>query len=75
MTKTTKAEERVLARIRDGKDSLLGLLAELIACDTTARGPGEPARDEAKLQGIVAARLAALGAEVDMWEPEAVRRR
>ena len=71
MTKTTRAEERVLERIRDGRDGLLRLLAELIACDTTARGPGEPARDEAKLQGIVAARLAALGAEVDVWEPEA----
>jgi acetylornithine deacetylase len=71
MTEKTKAEERVLARIRDGRDSLIGLLTELIACDTTARGPDEPARDEAKLQGIVAARLAALGADVDVWEPEA----
>ena len=29
-----------------------------------------PPRDEAKLQGILAARLQALGAEVDLWEPE-----
>ncbi len=70
MTETTKAEERVLERIRAGGDELVGLLGELIACDTTAREASEPARDEAKLQGILASRLRGLGAEVDVWEPE-----
>lgn len=73
MTETTRIEERVLERIRDGRDSLLGLLTELIAWDTTARGPGEPARDEARLQETVARRLRSLGADVDMWEPEGFR--
>lgn len=71
MTDTASVEERVLGRIRAGRDDLVGLLTELIACDTTARGPGEPARDEAKLQDLLAGRLRALGADVDVWEPEA----
>jgi len=70
MTETTKVEERVLERIRAGRDELVGLLGELIACDTTARVPGDPARDEAKLQEILAARLLGSGADVDVWEPE-----
>jgi acetylornithine deacetylase len=65
--------ERVLGRIRDGRDELVGLLGELIACDTTAREADDEARDEAKLQGILAARLRALGAEVETWEPEPFR--
>jgi len=70
MTETTRVEERVLARIRAGRDELIGLLGELIACDTTARVPGDPARDEAALQEILAVRLRGVGAEVDVWEPE-----
>jgi len=65
--------ERVLGRIRDGKDELVGLLGELIACDTTARDADDEARDEAKLQGILAARLRALGAAVETWEPAPFR--
>ena len=63
-------EERVVQAVRDAKDELVGLTAELVACDTTARLPGDPARDEEKLQRLLAARLEALGAEADLWEPE-----
>jgi acetylornithine deacetylase len=70
MTETAKFEARVLERIRAGRDELIGLLGELIACDTTAREPGDPARDEARLQEILAARLLKIGADVDVWEPE-----
>ena len=61
----SRLEEDVVERVRDGRDELVGLVAELVACDTTARSPEDPPRDEAKLQGILAARLKALGAEVD----------
>ncbi len=70
MTEATRVEERVLERVRAGRYELVGLLGELIACDTTSREPGEPARDEATLQAILAARLRLLGAEVEVWEPE-----
>ena len=63
-------EERVVQAVRDAKDELVGLTAELVACDTTARLPGAPARDEEKLQRLLAARLEALGATADVWEPE-----
>jgi acetylornithine deacetylase len=56
--------------VRDGRDELVGLVAELVACDTTARKPKDPPRDEVKLQGILAARLTTLGADVELWEPE-----
>jgi acetylornithine deacetylase len=70
MTETAKLEARVLERVRVGRDELIGLLGELIACDTTAREPGDPARDEARLQEILAVRLLRIGADVDVWEPE-----
>ncbi len=63
-------EEDVVERVRERRDELVGLVTELVACDTTARSPKDPPRDEAKLQGILAARLKALAAEVDVWEPD-----
>jgi len=68
-----RGEERVLGRVRAARDELLGLLGHLIACDTTSREANEPARDEAKLQEILAARLRRLGAEVKGGEPEPIR--
>lgn len=63
-------EERVVAAARKARDELVGLVCDLVAFDTTARVPGDPARDEEKLQHYLRRRLAALGAEVDVWEPE-----
>ncbi len=49
---------------------LLELLEALIALDTTARArASHPARQERLLQELLAARLSAAGAEVDLWEP------
>jgi acetylornithine deacetylase len=70
MIEKAEVEERVLECVRAGRDELVGLLGELIACDTTAREADEPARDEAKLQQLLAARLRVLGADIDIWEPE-----
>ena len=63
-------EDRLVERARSAKDELVALTRDLVGCDTTSREPGDPARDEARLQGIVASRLQALGADVDVWEPE-----
>lgn len=73
MNERSLLEERVLARVRAGRDELVGLLTELIACDTTSREGNAPARDEARLQEILAARLRALGADVRVWEPDPVK--
>jgi acetylornithine deacetylase len=62
-------EERVVATAQDSREGLVELLGDLVACDTTARAGNEPARDEKKLQRILARRLEALGAETDLWEP------
>ena len=67
-------EERVVELVRDGRDELVELVTELVALDTTARFVGDPARDEARLQEILGARLRAIGAAVDIWEPAATGR-
>ena len=64
-------DERILEAVAGGRDELVELATRLIAFDTTARSPGEPARDEAALQRYLADRLAAAGATVDVWEPDA----
>ena len=67
----TEAESAVVEEIARGRDDLVGLAADLIAFDTTARGdPDEPAREEALLQEYLRARLEAAGAAVDLWEPD-----
>ena len=63
-------EERVVAAVREGQDELVALVSDLVAFDTTARNVGDPARQEAELQEHLRRRLAALGADVDVWEPE-----
>jgi acetylornithine deacetylase len=62
-------EERVVAAIREGEEELVGLVSDLVRFDTTARNPGDPARQEAELQEYLRRRLAALGADTDVWEP------
>ncbi|HSL96117.1 MAG TPA: ArgE/DapE family deacylase [Thermoleophilia bacterium] len=63
-------EEKVAQRVREAREELVALTAELVACDTTAREGPMPARDEEKLQRVLAARLGALGAAAELWEPE-----
>jgi acetylornithine deacetylase len=67
----TDAEQRVCEAIEAGRDELVGLAGTLIGFDTTARQVGEPCRDEAALQACLAERLTAVGASVDVWEPDA----
>ena len=62
-------EAAVVAEVRRRRDELIALTSELIALDTTARDAGAPPRAEAELQRVLAARLRALGAEIDLWEP------
>ncbi|HEY3612368.1 MAG TPA: ArgE/DapE family deacylase [Gaiellales bacterium] len=63
------AEQRIADAIAGSRDELVELASELIRFDTTAREAGDPARDEAALQEHLAARLRAVGAEVEVWEP------
>jgi acetylornithine deacetylase len=63
-------EERVVAAVREGQDELVALAGDLVAFDTTARNVGDPARQEAELQEYLRRRLFALGADVELWEPE-----
>ena len=63
-------EERVVSAVAAERDQLIALAGELISYHTTARMPGVPPRDEAKLQDQLRLRLMELGAEVDLWEPE-----
>ncbi len=62
-------EERVVAAVREGEAELVGLVSDLVRFDTTARNPGDPPRQEAELQEYLRRRLAALGADTDVWEP------
>lgn len=64
-------EESVCAAIDSARDELVALASSLVAFDTTARNPGDPAREEAQLQEFLAARLEAAGAEADVFEPDA----
>lgn len=39
----SNVEERVVEALREGTDELVGIASDLVAFDTTARLPGEPA--------------------------------
>lgn len=67
----TTREQRVCEEIEARREELVALASALIAFDTTARSPGHPARDEAKLQEYLATRLREAGAELDLFEPDA----
>lgn len=66
----SEREERVVRAVREGRDELVALVSDLVAFDTTARNVGDPPRQEAELQEYLRRRLEALGATVDVWEPE-----
>jgi acetylornithine deacetylase len=62
-------ETQVLDDVERRVDDLTELTAALIAFDTTARDVHDPPREEAPLQELLADRLRAAGAEIDLWEP------
>jgi acetylornithine deacetylase len=66
----TDAELRVCEAVEARRDELVALASALIGFDTTAREVGDPPRAERALQEYLAARLEALGADVDVWEPD-----
>lgn len=68
----TGEEQRVCAAITARRDDLVEFAGTLVGFDTTARDPGDPPRQEAELQQYLASRLAAAGAEIDLFEPDAV---
>jgi len=69
---TLDADEQALAdRVEARREDLVALACSLIGFDTTSRSSNEdPPREEAALQQSLADRLTAVGAEVDLWEPD-----
>jgi acetylornithine deacetylase len=67
----TDLERSVCAEIGRGREDLVALASALVGFDTTARNPGDPPRQEAALQEYLAARLQAIGADIDLFEPDA----
>ena len=63
-------EQRVCDEIARREGDLVELLRDLVRFDTTSHAPGDAPREEAALQGLLAARLRAVGATVDVWEPD-----
>ena len=68
----SRLEERVVDAVRQSRDELVALAAELIACDTTVRSESDPAREEERLQRILERRLRAAGAQTELWQPEPI---
>jgi acetylornithine deacetylase len=64
-------EQRVCAAIAEREDELVELLQALIRFDTTTHVADAPPRQEAALQAYLAERLAAAGASVEVFEPDA----
>ena len=69
MSGLTDLERRIVDEIAGRRHELVELASALIRFDTEAREPDDPPREEAALQGYLADRLAARGAEIDLWEP------
>ncbi len=65
-----ETEQRVCDEIARREGDLVELLRDLVRFDTTSHAPGDAPREEAALQGLLAARLRAVGATVDVWEPD-----
>jgi acetylornithine deacetylase len=71
MSGLSSSEQEVVDAVAERTDELVALAGDLIRFDTTARNPGDPARDERALQEYLAARLERLGAAIDLFEPSA----
>src|ERR1700761_8347651 len=62
-------EREVCAAIAQRADELVELASALVELDTTAREVGDPPRQEAELQQLLANRQAGAWAEIDLFEP------
>lgn len=71
MSGLSEHERRVVDELAERRDDIVALACDLVALDTTAREPGDPPRDEAELQELLARRLEAAGAAIDLFEPDA----
>ncbi len=67
----TVLEQQVVDAIAARRDEIVALASALVGFDTTARNPSDPPRQEAQLQAFLGARLAAAGADVEVFEPPA----
>ncbi len=70
MPRVDATEQRVAEEIARREGDLVELLRDLVRFDTTSHSAGDDPRDEVALQGMLAARLRAAGATVDVWEPD-----
>jgi len=66
----SELEQRVCDELDARREALVQLTSDLVAFDTTARNPGDPPRQEAALQAYLARRLAAAGAQTELFEPD-----
>ena len=66
----TAAEREVCAEIARRERDLVELVRTLVRFDTVTHTVGDEPRDEAALQAMLAERLRAAGAAVDVWEPD-----
>lgn len=70
MTHRSIFADKLADAVHETRDELIDLTRQLVAFDTTARDAGDPPRDEDALQRLLKARLEAIGAETDLWQPD-----
>ncbi len=70
MPRVDATEQRVCDEIARREHDIVALLRDLVRLDTTTHMPGDGPRQEVALQGLLAERLRAAGAAVDVWEPD-----
>jgi acetylornithine deacetylase len=74
LTQVLSASASVDAYVDSHADDLVGLVQALVGFDTTSvdlsPGSTHTTNEEGDLQAFVGERLAAMGAEVDQWEPD-----
>jgi acetylornithine deacetylase len=67
----SELERGVCEAIESGRHELVTLASTLVGFDTTARNPGDPAREEVALQEHLESVMRDAGAEADLFEPDA----
>jgi len=66
----SELERGVCEAIEHGREELVALASALIGFDTTARNPGDRARDEVALQEHLQSVMREAGAQTDLFEPD-----